>query len=155
MTSETLVGKTLGKYELREFLGRGGMGEVYRAFQSDLNREVAVKVLRADLTSDSEYVKRFRREATMAAGLDHPHIIPIYDTGSEDGIYYMAMPWLTGGTLTDRLQKSPLSAQELAPLLNQLADALAYAHRHDIIHRDVKPSNVMFDANGRAYLMDF
>jgi eukaryotic-like serine/threonine-protein kinase len=86
MSSENLVGKMLGKYELREFLGRGGMGEIYRAFQSDLNREVALKVLRPELTSDREYVNRFRREAKTAAALEHPHIIPIDDSGSDQGV---------------------------------------------------------------------
>src|SRR5262245_56676516 len=124
MTPGSLVGKTLGNYRLRELLATGGMGEIYLAYQADLNREVVVKVLRAELTTDREYVNRFRREAKTAAALNHPHIVPVYDSGRQEGVHYIAMRCLTGGTLADRLQEHPLTAPEMATLLRPLADAL-------------------------------
>ncbi len=161
MDAHDLSGQVLGQYELQELLGRGGMGAVYRAYQRALKRAVAVKVLPAALATDPDYIARFTREAETAASLEHPHIIPIYDYGVEGGTSYIVMRLLTGGTLADRMTQRqvtgrPLpSLSEIARLLAQVADAFDYAHRQGVIHRDVKPSNIMFDAHGNAFLVDF
>ncbi|HEX3050667.1 MAG TPA: serine/threonine-protein kinase, partial [Aggregatilineaceae bacterium] len=150
--------RMLGQYELRELLGSGGMGAVYRGYQAALKREVAVKVLSQQLAEQPGYLERFIREAEIAAALEHAHIVPIYDYGTQQGVNYIVMRLLTGGSLTQRLRwraenHEPLpSLREIADLLNQLASALDYAHSKGVIHRDVKPNNVMFDAQGSAYL---
>jgi serine/threonine protein kinase/tetratricopeptide (TPR) repeat protein len=161
MSFRDLCGQTLGQYKLRELLGIGGMGAVYRAGQTSLNREVAVKVMSSELVDDAGYVERFYREAEIAASLGHPHIIPIHDYGVQGDISYLVMRLLEGGTLMDRLgqcakTQQPLpSVQEVAELLDQLASALDYAHSRNVIHRDIKPNNIMFDDQGNAYLVDF
>ncbi len=161
MSSQDLTGHTLGQYELRELLGRGGMGAVYRAYQRTLKRAVAVKVLPAALAADADFVARFTREAETAASLEHPHIIPVYDYGVESGTSYIVMRLLSGGTLADRMAQreasgAPLpSPGEIARLLSQLASAFDYAHQQGVIHRDIKPSNIMFDTHGNAFLVDF
>lgn len=161
MGHENLVGQTLGQYELRELLGVGGMGAVYRGFQTSLRREVAIKVLPSALAHEAGYAERFNREAQTAAALEHPHIVSIFDYGTQRGTSYLVMRLLNGGTLAQRLQpkedgKAVLpSLGETAILLNQLASALAYAHAQGVIHRDIKTSNVMFDNQGNAYLVDF
>ncbi len=163
MSAHNLAGQTLGDYELRELLGMGGMGAVYRAYQADLQRYVAVKVLAEALTDDPHYLERFTREARTAAGLEHPHIVPIYDYGTQGRLSYVVMRLLTGGGLDQRLrarreigESAPLpSLGEIAALLGQLAGALDYAHSRGVIHRDIKPSNIMFDQHGNAFLVDF
>jgi hypothetical protein len=161
MSFENLVGQSLGQYELREVLGAGGMGAVYRAFQANLKREVAVKVLPPHLAQQAGYLERFTREAETAAALEHPHIVPIVDYGTQDGISYIVMRLLTGGTLAERLAQReaaslpPPSLGEIAELLKQIGSALDYAHSKGVIHRDIKPSNIMFDNHGNAYLVDF
>ena len=158
---DNLAGRTLGKYQIREMLGQGGMGSVYRAYQSNLNRTVAIKVLMPQLAANSEYVKRFIREAETSAVLEHPHIVPIYDYGQVAGTVFVVMRLLTGGTLADRLEQRakrslPLpSMAEASDLLNKLASALDYAHNKGVIHRDIKPSNIMFDNHGNPFLVDF
>ncbi len=161
MSFDNLVGHTLGQYELRALLGAGGMGAVYRGFQVGLRREVAVKVLPTALAQDSNYIARFNREAEISASLEHAHIVPVYDYGTQDGISYVVMRLLTGGSLADRLriaedEKRPLpSLPEIAAMLRQLAGALDYAHNRGVIHRDLKPGNIMFDNQGDAFLVDF
>jgi serine/threonine protein kinase len=161
MGIQNLTGQTLGQYELRALIGMGGMGAVYRGYQANLKREVAVKVLAAQLGQQPGYLERFTREAETAAALEHRHIIPIYDYGMQSGVSYVVMRLLTGGTLADRLMQhtqdgKPLpSLGEVSEVLEQLASALDYAHSRGVIHRDIKPSNVMFDNQGSAYLVDF
>lgn len=161
MGIQNLAGQTIGQYELQELLGLGGMGAVYRAFQPSLKRSVAIKILTPALAQQPGYLERFNREAETAAALEHSHIVPIYDHGTEDGTSYVVMRYLTGGTLADRMRQqgktgAPLpSLGEVADLLAQLASALDYAHSQGVIHRDIKPSNVMFDDFGSAYLVDF
>lgn len=161
MSIQNLTNETLGQYHLRELLGIGGMGAVYRAYQTNLKREVAIKVLPTTLALQPGYVERFNREAETAAALEHPHIVPIYDYGTQRGTSYIVMRLFTGGTLAQRLaqragERNPLpSLGEISSLLNQLASALDYAHSMNVIHRDIKTSNVMFDNQGSAYLMDF
>jgi formylglycine-generating enzyme required for sulfatase activity len=158
MSIDNLSGQTFGQYELRDRLGAGGMGAVYRAYQKNLKREVAVKVISLTLSQQSGYVERFLREAETSARLENAHIIPIYDFGTQGPLSYIVMRMLTGGSLTDRLQQRPDSTPslgEIASLLGQLANALDYAHSQGVIHRDIKPSNVMFDHNGTAFVVDF
>ena len=157
MGVENLVGRTLGKYELRALLGAGGMGAVYRAHQSDLKRDVAVKVLVPALAENEDYIQRFNREAETVARLEHAHIVPVYDYGVQDRILYVVMRLLNGGSLTDRLRRSPnpMPLPDVIDILKQLGSALDYAHARGVIHRDIKTSNVMFDDQGSAYLVDF
>ena len=157
MDIEHLSGQVLGQYELRELLGVGGMGAVYRAYQATLEREVAVKILSPLLGSEPSYVKRFEREAKTAASLEHAHIVPVYDYGTQEDISYIVMRLLTGGSLEQRIRSRVrlASLQETSLLLGQLALALDYAHRRNVIHRDIKTSNVMFDDQNRAVLVDF
>ncbi|MFZ2881204.1 MAG: serine/threonine-protein kinase, partial [Phototrophicaceae bacterium] len=152
----------LGQYELRELLGVGGMGAVYRGFQTSLKREVAVKVLPSSLANEHGYVERFNREAQTAAALEHPHIVSIFDYGTQQGTSYLVMRLLTGGTLAQRLNQRDDKNQQILPslgetamLVAQLSSALAYAHNQGVIHRDIKTSNVMFDNQGNGYLVDF
>ncbi|MCU0497791.1 MAG: serine/threonine protein kinase [Anaerolineae bacterium] len=161
MGVQNLSGRVLGQYELRELLGAGGMGAVYLAYQRTLERQVAVKILNVTLITDPDYVARFYREAKTSAALEHPHIVPIYDYATQDGISYVVMRLLTGGSLAERLAYS-LSHQrplpgltETAVIVRQLANALDYAHSRGVVHRDVKTNNVMFDEQGTSFLVDF
>jgi serine/threonine-protein kinase len=148
-----LSGRELGKYRLLDRVGAGGMGEVYRAFQSGLDRIVAIKLLRRVLY-DELFVQRFQREARSAGSLRHPHIIQVFDFGVEDGVYYMAMEYVAGATLQRHLHlRGALPLDDALRIASQLADALDYAHTRGVIHRDIKPANVMFiapDEGGRA-----
>jgi serine/threonine protein kinase/uncharacterized protein YgiM (DUF1202 family) len=161
MTMQDLTGQILGSYQLRELIGVGGMGAVYRGYQTTLERAVAVKVLSTVLASEAGYVERFYREAKTAAALEHAHIVPVHDFGIQGSLSYVVMRLLTGGTLADRMQNradknKPLpSLGEIASLLRQMGSALDYAHTQGVIHRDIKPSNIMFDNQGNAYLVDF
>ncbi|HEX3049416.1 MAG TPA: serine/threonine-protein kinase, partial [Aggregatilineaceae bacterium] len=158
MSVENLVGQSFGQYELRDLLGVGGMGAVYRGYQKNLERVVAIKVLSAALAGEPGYLERFYREAKMAASLEHNHIVPVYDYGTQRDLSYVVMRLLSGGTLAERIiqqaNKRP-SLGEAARLLDQLASALDYAHSQGVLHRDIKPSNVMFDNQGNAFLVDF
>jgi serine/threonine-protein kinase len=150
-----LIGQSLGAYRLRSVLGIGGMAAVYRALDPALEREVAVKVLPASLATDEEYVLRFRDEAKQVAALQHPHIVPIYAVGEERGHSYYVMPVLQG-SLRDLLeQQGHLSADEAVRLMQQVASALGAAHELGLLHRDVKPGNILLDADGNALLTDF
>lgn len=156
-----LAGQTWGQYELREMIGMGGMGAVYRAYQPNLQRFVALKLLPPSIASESSHAERFRREAQTVAKLEHAHIVPIYDYGRQNGIFFVVMRLLTGGSLSQRLEhaeqtdgKLP-SLSETAEVLKQLARALDYAHSRGVIHRDIKASNVMFDDQGSPFLVDF
>lgn len=161
MGFENLSGQTFGQYELREMLGVGGMGAVYRAYHSSLDREVAIKVLPRALALESGYIERFIREARTAGLLEHPHIVRIYDYGTQGEISYLVMALLRGGSLSQRLsqrettQQKRASLGEVALMLNQIGSALDYAHHEGVLHRDIKPANIMFDTQGRAYITDF
>ena len=142
-------------YELREPIGAGSFGVVYRAVQPALAREVAVKVIRPELADLPAFVRRFDVEAQRIARLEHPHIVPLYDYWREPGAAYLVMRWLRGGSLTATLLEGPLPRDRVVGLLEQLAAALALAHRHGVIHGDLKPANILLDEDGNAYLSDF
>jgi serine/threonine protein kinase/tetratricopeptide (TPR) repeat protein len=149
-----LVGRTLGVYELKALIALGGMGEVYRAIDTRLNRAVAVKVLPEHLSNDPERRERFKREAKIVSGLNHPHICRLYDLGAHDGIEYMVLELIEGETLQSRLACGPLPLSEALDYAIQVAEALDEAHKHGVIHRDLKPNNVMLTASG-VTLLDF
>lgn len=151
----TLVGQRLGGYELLRLLGAGGMAEVYVGLDLGLRREVAVKVLPRAYAADSDYVGRFRNEARRVANLRHPHIIPVYFAGEQDGLLYMVMPILHG-SLADRVRRlGPPTPEQAVALVLQVADGLAAAHHIGVIHRDVKPENILIDDAGNPVLADF
>jgi len=150
-----LVGKVIGKYQIIEEIGRGGMATVYKAWDSINQRYVALKVLPPYFQHDAEFIKRFRREAVAAAKLDHPNIVKVYEAGEEGGINYIAMEYIEGGSLQRRLTGKPLDLSTAISIVSQIGSALAYAHKRGIIHRDVKPSNILLTEEGRALLSDF
>ena len=147
-------GTKLGPYEIQSPLGAGGMGEVYRALDTRLDRTVAVKVLASHLSSSPELKQRMEREARAISSLNHPHICQLYDIGSQDGTDYLVMEFLEGETLAERLRKGAMPLAEVFRIGIAVAEALAVAHRHGIVHRDLKPGNIMLTQGG-AKLMDF
>ncbi len=150
-----LLGAQLGKYRVVERLGTGGMAQVYKAYQPDLDRYVALKVLNTDLGQNPVFVQQFEREAKTLARLEHPNILPLYDSGyTPDGRPYLVMQYVRGGTLADSLGR-PQPLAEVVRIVSQVGDALAYAHSRGVIHRDVKPSNILLTATGGVLLADF
>lgn len=150
-----VTGRRFGKYELQEEIGRGGMGVVYRAWQTDLNRPVAVKMILASRLASNEDVRRFYAEARAAGSLRHPNIIGIHEVGAIDGQHYFAMDCVEGESLDERLRHGPLDAETAARLVAAVARAVQYLHQHNIIHRDLKPSNILLDRQGQPYVTDF
>src|SRR5215213_10003563 len=146
-----------GRYALGELLGGGGMANVYLARDDVLGRDVALKVLRGQYANDEDFVERFRREAKNAAALNHPDIVQVYDQGhTEDRTYYIAMEYVPGGTLAQRIKlEGPLDPRVAAGVASRVADALAVAHGRGIIHRDIKPQNVLLTASGEPKVADF
>ncbi|MBN1121218.1 MAG: protein kinase [Anaerolineae bacterium] len=152
-----LTGRTLGQYEILEEIGRGGMANVYRAIQTSMQREVAIKVLPRHFLQDETFLARFNREVQVISQLEHPAILPVYDFGEVDGLPYIVMRYLTGGTLALLINRNPqgMPFGQIAQVISQVSGALDFAHRRGIIHRDFKPSNVLMDTDGNAYLADF
>jgi serine/threonine protein kinase len=148
------VGTRLGPYEVVGPLGAGGMGEVYRARDTRLDRTVAIKILSAQFTADASALQRFEREAKTISGLNHPNICVLYDVGRQDGLEYLVMEYVDGETLAQRLEKGPLPQDQVVKYGAQIAEALDKAHRSGIVHRDLKPGNVMLTVSG-AKLLDF
>src|SRR5437016_770834 len=149
------IGTKLGRYEIRAQLGVGGMGEVYRALDSKLNREVAIKVLPDGFTEDAERVARFQREAQVLASLNHPNIAAIYGLEESDGIRALVMELVEGPTLADRIAAGPIPFDEALIIAKQIAEALEVAHERGIIHRDLKPANVKVTPDGTVKVLDF
>ncbi len=150
-----LTGQTLEQYHVLEQIARGGMAVVYRGYDLENQRHVAIKVLANFLLQEKKFKTRFKRETELLQKLDHPHIVPILDFGKYQGSPYIVMPFLRGGTLQDRLTEGSLSAVKGARLSEQVSVALAYAHTNGVVHRDVKTSNILLDDEGNALLSDF
>ncbi|MBF8285680.1 MAG: Protein kinase protein, partial [Anaerolineales bacterium] len=150
-----LIGKTIGPYRVVEQVGVGGMATVYKAYQPSMDRYVAIKILPHYLSQDPEFVKRFQREARAIAKLEHAHILPVHDYGEYEGIAYIVMRYVEAGTLKDRMAQGQLPLDEIGRLIEQIGGALDYAHRLGVIHRDIKPGNVLLDTQGDTYLSDF
>ena len=160
MAPLSLEGQSLGKYRILEPLGRGGMAQVFKAYHPQLDRYVAIKVLRSDLVEDEEFLARFRREARAVAALRHPNIVQIFDFDVQDDLYYMVMELLEGDTLkaylnTLRVHGDRLPLGEMVRIFTDVLAGLAYAHAEGIIHRDLKPANIMLTRQGQAVLTDF
>ena len=152
---EDIKGESVGRYLIVEQIGQGGMGVVYKALHRDLNRVFALKVLKTGDFTTIEAVRRFQREARLAARLKHPHIVAVHDAGEENGVHYIAMEYIDGEPLSARLFSHRGRVRDHLVLLEKVARAVAYAHQKGVIHRDVKPSNVMVDREGEPHLMDF
>ena len=149
------AGERLGPYEILAPIGAGGMGEVYRARDTRLNREVAVKVLPEHLANDPEALARFQREAKAVAALAHPNILVLYDVGSTASVHYAVTELLEGETLRERLSRGPLAWRKAAELGAAMAEGLAAAHSKGIVHQDVKPANIFLTSDGRVKILDF
>jgi serine/threonine-protein kinase len=148
-------GKQLGSFEISRMLGVGGMGEVYCAHDSKLDRDVAIKVLPEAFALDAERLGRFNREARLLASLDHPNICAVYDLYEEDGVQFMVMPLIDGDTLADRIERGPIPVSDALPIFAQIAEALEAAHEQGIIHRDLKPGNIKVSEDGKIKVLDF
>jgi serine/threonine-protein kinase len=160
MAEPNLIGQTLGRYQIVEEIGKGGMGVVYKAIQPALQRHVAIKVLRPPLTFDDQFVQRFQREALAAGHLRNPHIVTVLDVGEEHGLHYIVMEYLQGRTLGALIRQEwgrgeTLALSRVATIVDQIAAALDDAHQHGLVHRDVKPANIFVDDRDRVTLTDF
>ena len=149
------AGSTLGPFRIGNPLGRGGMASVYEGYEPRLDRAVAIKVLAPQFLRESRFAQRFAQEARVAAALEHPHIVPIYASGIDDGLPWISMRLLRGGTLNDQLNGEPMPATDAIAILRGVASALDYAHARGVIHRDIKPSNILLDHGHGVFVADF
>ena len=152
-----LIGRLLGnRYKILELIGEGGMALVYKAECTLLQRVVAIKILRAQFSADREFVERFRREAQAAASLSHPNVVNIFDVGQEDEIHYIVMEYIPGRNLKEIIQEeAPFSLNRALRITLQICEALRHAHEHNIVHRDIKPHNILMTADGTVKVTDF
>ena len=156
MSRDALVGKQIGQYDILALLGYGDISSVYRARQLTTEQIVAVKVFHSDAFDEPTFQSRFEHEVRILSRLEHPHILPIYDVGRDQDITYIVMRYVAGGTLADLLKRyGQLTPEEIVPVIQQVASALDYAHQRGILHRNLKPSNILLDEEGDAYLSDF
>lgn len=149
------IGENIGPYRIVEQLGQGGMATVYKAYHASLDRYVALKALHPAFNEDKTFASRFQREARVVAKLEHPNIVPVYDYAEHEGRPYLVMKYIEGDTLKARLNKGPLSAEEINQIVDSVGSALSYAHKQGVLHRDIKPSNVLVATDGQMYLADF
>ena len=150
-----LIGQKLGQYDVLSVLGEGGMSTVYRARQTSIQRDVAIKVIEAKISNDPDFLRRFERESQLIASLSHTHIVKVFDYGRQNSLIYLVMELLSGGSLNDTLNKGPLTPDRVFRLVDQVTSALDYAHNKGLVHRDLKPQNLMFDEAGNILLTDF
>src|SRR5712692_6689295 len=148
-------GTKLGRYEIRSKIGEGGMGEVYLAEDTRLHRKVALKILPADVVANEDRMRRFNQEATAAASLNHSHIAHIYEIGEHEGTHFIAMEYIEGDTLREKIHRERTELRKLLRYLQQVAEGLAKAHSANIVHRDLKPDNIMITREGDAKILDF
>lgn len=154
--TQSLAGQTIRGYQLKQLVGAGGFGQVYRAHQPSVDRSVAIKVILPEFTEHPDFVARFEAEARTVAKLEHPHIVPLYDFWQDEHGAFLVMRYLKGGSLRDRLEaEGALDPEELERVMGQVCEALAAAHEHGVVHRDLKPENILLDQRGQAYLTDF
>src|SRR5438093_4743676 len=146
---------SLGRYEIRSLLGTGGMGEVYLAYDTSLRRQVAIKLLPAEFTQNKVRLSRFEREAYAASGLNHPNILTIHEIGEQDGHHFIATEYVEGESLHQHISRAPMELREVLDVAQQVASALAAAHQAGIVHRDIKPDNVMLRRDGFVKVLDF
>jgi len=149
------AGENIGPYRIIEQLGQGGMATVYKAYHASLDRYVAIKVLHPAFNEDNTFEVRFQREARVVAKLEHPHIVPVYDYAEHEKRPYLVMKYIEGDTLKARMNKGPLTSEDIRKVVDAVGSALAYAHQQGILHRDIKPSNVLVATDGQMYLADF
>lgn len=153
--NDPLVGQQLGQYRIEARISKGGQAVVYKAFQPGMNRHVALKVLQQDQMAEPKVVDRFKNEAQMIAQLEHPRILPVYDFGATDDYIYIAMRFVETGTLFEMLRGVPMPLWRIKNIITQIGDALDYAHEKGLIHRDIKPQNILIDQRGNCLLADF
>ena len=149
------VPKTIRGYELIEKIGQGGFGEVYRAHQPAIDREVAIKVIAPEQANKPDFVRNFEMEAKIIARLEHPFITPLFDYWRDPNGAYLVMRYLRGGTLNHLMDKGPIELTRVVDILDNICAALSTAHRNNVAHRDIKPANILLDDEGQAYLSDF
>src|SRR6202171_1285137 len=149
------AGTKLGRYEIRKKIGEGGMGEVYLAEDTQLHRKVALKVLPTEMADNQDRMRRFKQEATAAAALNHPNIAHIYEMGERDGVNFIAMEFIDGVTLREKIHQERTELRKLLRFLQHAAEGLAKAHAAGIVHRDLKPENIMVTRDGHAKILDF
>src|SRR3990170_4752668 len=152
---EDLTGMRLGQYQVLAPLGEGGMAAVYRAYQPSVDRQGALKILPRHFASDPEFTGRFEQEAKQGANLQHVHILPVHDFGAAEGYTYIVMPYIETGTLADLMHGEVMPLDQVREIITQVGGALAYAHDRGLVHRDVKPSNILIDHAGNCLLTDF
>ena len=150
-----MIGSQINQYKILEKIGSGGQGTVYKALDTKLNRTAVIKVLPPELTAKTSNFKRFEREAQLCSQLDHPNICTIYDFHSSDGVFYIAMQYVAGKNVRQLVAGRPLELRSAVSIAIQVADALAYAHSKNIIHRDIKAGNIMVTDSGQAKILDF
>ena len=161
MDQPTWIGRSLnGRYKISALLGKGGMSAVYKAHDPNLKRLVAIKLIHAHLSTDPNFIHRFKKEAAAVAAFRHPNIVQVYDFSVDGDVYYMVLEFIPGQTLQERLKElkktdSRMPVEQAIHIVIDICDAMGYAHRNGMIHRDIKPANIMLDAQGRAILMDF